>query len=249
MLVVGDRFEPIFGPGRGLGSGSARNEATASPKARAASDDRQSLMLDPSVFFRPRDQVLVAVEESVAAMDVDALFTPAAAITALESDDAAATIRTFGGAAAVRFEPAVVLETIRAAGVVPYVRPDSASEEFSETLERLRANESIEPLAEIQFDEWFYLTHNSTVVSRLKRPFRQIARAGALVIELTTPLRDRAVRKTLKLDGLEPVTRARTLRALGKWTAVGGDAALAFVAPWIAGPAALGVNAFLLLDP
>jgi hypothetical protein len=206
-------------------------------------------MLDPSVFFRRRDLVLVAVEQAVAAMNIDALFTPAAAITALESEEARTTVRAFGGAAAERFEPAVVLETIRAAGVMPYPRPDSASQEFSEILQRLRANESIEALAEIQFDEWFYLTHNSTVVSRLKRPFRQIARAGALVIELATPLRDRAVRKTLKLDGLEPVTRARTLRALGKWTAVGGDAAVAFVAPWIAAPAALVVNAFLLLDP
>jgi len=89
VLVVEDRFHPIIGGRRGLAGVNVRTEVTTHPEAHDVADDPRSLMLDPSVFFRPRERVLVAIEQSVAAMNINDLFTPAAAIIALESDDVA----------------------------------------------------------------------------------------------------------------------------------------------------------------
>lgn len=236
----------VLGEGR-FGS-PLRNEPTGVALPDRAEPKPLGVMLDPSAFLRPGNEFARRLER-VPESNTLQLMTPVGAFAALEAVNESSTLRSLGGISAETLDPSRVLQAIQLAGVAPYQRPDWAAHEFEEILRAIHSVESDPVVADIRFDEWFYLTHSSTVVSRLKAPFRQLARIGTLVVELATPLGDRIARRTLKLDGLEPVTRAQRLRALGKWTAVGGETAATLIAPWMAAAVVASAGTFVLLDP
>jgi hypothetical protein len=181
---------------------------------------------------------------------VSRIVTPAPFMAVLETDDHALSLPALGSPAGARFYGAEhVRELIRAAEVTPFQIPAQAADDHHVMRARLHEVIKNPVIADIRFDEWFYLTHNSTLVSRIKRPFSQLAKGGTVIVELVTPLGAKVVRRTLKMDDLEEVTRARALRSLGKWIAVGGSSALPFVAPWAAAVGALASGSFLLVDP
>jgi hypothetical protein len=243
---MADRFDEIFGPGR---HGKRLREGPEHRPAEREPDDDNTLMLDPSVLFRPRDKLIRDVESVRSGLGLRYVYVAREALAALEDDASGEVLWELGGAPALRLDPHLVREAVGEAGVQPWDRPPSAVAEYAWLRERLQSQRLDDRIVDTRFDEWFYLTHSSTIVSRVKRPFTQLARAGALAVELMTPPVDRIVRRTLRLDELEPVKRAQRLRALGKWTAVGGDAALTFVAPWAAAAGTALTGGFLLIDP
>jgi hypothetical protein len=124
-------------------------------------------------------------------------------------------------------------------------RPDSSTLDYDDFRGRLGLDLESRWLQDVLFDEWFFLTHESWLVSRLKAPFRAMVRAGELGVELLNPI----VRGTLKQKAPAVIQTADRLRALSKWMAVGGPIAAQFVDP-LAREIASGVGGgFLLLDP
>jgi hypothetical protein len=244
-----DKFTPVIGERRGTGGHRDPSELSPSPGEEHLKRAPTSLMLDPSVLFRPRADVLTSLQQARDALGVSRIVTPAHFMVMLEANNQGPQLRALGGPAGIAYDAGEVLETIRDADVVAFHAPPSASDDYQPMRANLELISRDPVVASIRFEEWFYLTHNSMLVSRLKRPFSQMARAGAVVVELLTPLGNRVVRRTLKMDKLEEVTRAHALRALGKWVAVGGNSALAFVSPWAAAAGALATNSFLLVDP
>jgi hypothetical protein len=63
-------------------------------------------------------------------------------------------------------------------------------------------------LQDTLFEEWFFLTHESWLVSRIKAPFQAIVNAGEVGVELVNPV----VRKTLKKDASHVVRSADRVR-------------------------------------
>jgi hypothetical protein len=97
-------------------------------------------------------------------------------------------------------------------------------------------------VAEIVGEEYAFLLMHSTVLSRVKKPFHHMYRAGASFVQLVT-------RKTLHLPTHHALTTTDFRRAGIKWIAVGGSAAASLVNPVVAATIGIGTGAFLLLDP
>ena len=98
------------------------------------------------------------------------------------------------------------------------------------------------PVASILAEEYEFLISRSTVVSRLKRPFDRLWRAGASFVQVAT-------RKTVGLPANHPISRRQYRKAGIKWIAVGGSAATSLAIPLIGVPLNIAADLFLLLDP
>jgi hypothetical protein len=139
-----------------------------------------------------------------------------------------------------------VLSELTDLGVTIWERPASARDEFAAFHGALGEHVNSVMLQDILFEEWFFLTHESWLVSRIKAPFHAIVRAGEVGVELLNPI----VRKTLKKDASHVVRSADRVRTLGKWIAMGGPAAVALLNPIVGALAVSPVaGGFLLLDP
>lgn len=130
-------------------------------------------------------------------------------------------------------------------GVPSFAVPPQSVEEFSGFYALLGDLPESGAARDILFAEWFFLTHRSWLVSRLKKPFGALVDAGELGVEVLNKM----TRKTLKKGDSETLRAVDRLRALGKWIAVGGPPAATLLNP-IAGAVTAGVaGGFLLLDP
>lgn len=130
-------------------------------------------------------------------------------------------------------------------GVAPFRVDDGPAGEFADYLNLLGELNQSELAATLLFEEWFFLTHRSWVVSRLKSPFAALADAGELGVEVLNKL----TRKTLKKGDSEILRTTDRLRALGKWIAVGGPPAATLLNPILGAVSAGVAGGFLLLDP
>lgn len=96
--------------------------------------------------------------------------------------------------------------------------------------------------------EWEFLTSDSWLVSRTKRIFNVLARAGIITIEVGKNAFDQLVRRTLKSQS-EVVRKADRLRTLGKWSAVGLAEILTVATPLAQILGATTIGVVLLIDP
>lgn len=142
-------------------------------------------------------------------------------------------------------DPAEVVNRLSESGVQIWERPAWAEGEFAQFYSALGDEGGSGIVREVLFDEWFFLTHESWVVSRIKAGFQTIARAGEAGIELLNPI----VRKTLKKNAGEIIQTADRLRALGKWIAVGGPPVAGILNPIVGLGVGTVAGGFLLLDP
>lgn len=142
-------------------------------------------------------------------------------------------------------EPEEALGRLIDVGAYPWESPSGAKEEFDWFFEALGMEARSRAAQEVLFEEWFFLTHESWVVSRVKASFKAFVKGGELGVEVLNKL----TRKTLRKDASHVVRRVDRLRALGKWIAVGGGAGAGLLGP-IGGAVGAGVaGGFLLLDP
>ena len=122
-------------------------------------------------------------------------------------------------------------------------------EEYSALYESLLDETKSENIAEILFEEWVFLQKQSWVISRIKKTFIYLVKAGAVSIEVGKKGLDYAVRKTLKKSDQNIIKNADRMRALAKWIAVGGAATSNLLDPISNVIGELIAGIFILIDP
>jgi hypothetical protein len=207
---------------------------------------RTQIMLDPSLLLdRPtfeRTYAALARIQTDGALQLFVSSSLDALYTAGEGFPAAAG---FFAAEADLVEPAEIQDRLAGQGIAVFERPPGAEREYESFYRALGEAVNQQVLQDILFDEWFFLTHESWLLSRIKAPFQAMVKAGEMGIELLNPI----VRQTLKEDSSYVLSTVDRLRALAKWIAVGGPTVAALLNP-IAGALASGVaEGFLLIDP
>jgi hypothetical protein len=202
-------------------------------------------MLDPSLLLQRfgLEETLAEVA-SLGGAGFD-FAAPASLRTAQDDPDARMLSEFFAVTRGELVDPAEVGSRLSELGVYIWERPAWAEQEFAQIYAGLGDEVNSAIVREVLFDEWFFLTHESWVVSRIKTGFQAIARAGEAGIELLNPI----VRKTLKKDASEIIQTADRMRALGKWIAVGGPAVAGILNPIIGLGVSTVAGGFLLLDP
>jgi hypothetical protein len=142
-------------------------------------------------------------------------------------------------------EPAEIQDRLAVQGIAVFERPPGVEREYESFYGALGEAVNQQVVQDILFDEWFFLTHDSWLLSRIKAPFQAMVKASEMGIELLNPI----VRQTLKEDSAYVLSTIDRLRALSKWIAVGGPPVAWLLNP-IAGALASGVaGGFLLIDP
>jgi hypothetical protein len=206
--------------------------------------DQKHVMLDASVLLERT--ALERTLNVVPALSSDPgfqFFVPQSLFSAGEGPDSGPLRDFFEIGSWV--DPVEVQARLQPVNVSLWKRPQSATDQFAEFYGDLGEVVPTGTIQEILFDEWFFLTHDSWLVSRVKNTFHALTRAGELGVELLDVL----VRRTLKKDVSYIVRTADRLRVLGKWIAVGGPLVVTLLNP-IAGAVVGGVaGGFLLLDP
>jgi hypothetical protein len=206
------------------------------------------VMLDPSLVVEPR--ALNRTLSEISALQASGLefFFPRSFATLDEQVDRRAheLPQFFRPGKGVGLSASRLAMELESAGVHQWDAPTRwASLEFGSFRDDLARGVPDTFVAEILFEEWLFLTQESWLVSRIKAPFKALARAGELGVEVLNPL----VRRTLKRDASHVVDTADRLRALSKWMAVGGPVVAGLLNP-IAGAIVTPIaGGFLLLDP
>jgi len=122
-------------------------------------------------------------------------------------------------------------------------------EKYINFFESLKNNTKNDKIARILLEEWVFLQEKSLVISRIKKPFKEFVKAGAICIcfEFARRTFDYAASRTVKKDR-DLLTSVDRLRAVAKWVAVGSSGILlpdGFPKNLIN----VGVGFFLLFDP
>jgi len=99
------------------------------------------------------------------------------------------------------------------------------------------------------FEEWVFLNEYSWIVSRIKKSFNKFIDAGAVCVQFGKKSVDTIMRKTLKREQNDPISRLDMLRAFGKWVAVGGIPTVSLIDPLAAVFSNIIAGSFLLFDP
>jgi hypothetical protein len=207
---------------------------------------RPNVMLDPALLLG-RTALENTVGEVAALQDQGEFAFSVASSLAAEDLDPEAEEPLFGffDAAGDAVHPQEAVARLQEIGVPTWAPPAGAREEYTEFYGALGEVTESSIVRDLLFEEWFFLTHESWVISRIKSPFVAMVDAGELGVEVLNKL----VRRTLKQPASDTVRTVDRLRALGKWAAVGGPPALILLNP-IVGAVATGVaGGFLLLDP
>lgn len=129
---------------------------------------------------------------------------------------------------------------------IPEIHTDSSYINFQKRLSEIIENDF---LINILIEEWLFLNKYSWIVSKTKKTFKAFNQAGAVSIEFSKKAIDTIIRKTLKKKETELVNTHDKLRALAKWSAVGGASATSFFNPVLATAITSTTGIFLLLDP
>lgn len=216
-------------------------------EALGAHPQPTKVMLDPSLLVRGTalEKVVAAIPSLSKEQAGFEFYVAASAAPPYADTRAYGAVSAFFEAGAEFVDPGDAIRRLNEVGVTVWERPSWASQEFADFFQRL--GETIEPgpIREIIFDEWFFLTHESWVVSRIKAAFNAMVHAGELGIELL----NRLVRRTLREDESYVVQTADRMRALAKWLAVGGPAVATLLNPIVGAFATVGAGGFLLIDP
>jgi hypothetical protein len=131
--------------------------------------------------------------------------------------------------------------------IVPFAVNESFPEEYELFFKSLIEETGSEIISKVLFEEWFFLQRRSWIISRIKKSFTKMNKAGAVSVEIGKRTLDLAVRKTLKKDENYILTNADKLRSIAKWIAVGGSAVVSLIPFGFLVGAATGY--FLLIDP
>lgn len=208
--------------------------------------ERTRVLLDPSLLLGRSvlEETLIELPSLIDQAGFD--FFVAASLRPLYNDrDAYGALPEFFESAGDFVDPDEVLSRLAAVGVSVWERPRWGQQEFAALYDALGEEVNSGMIQDVLFDEWFFLTHESWIVSRIKAPFQAMARAGEAGIELLNPI----VRKTLKEDTSDLIQTADRMRALGKWIAVGGPLVAGLLNPIVGLVAGAVGSGFLLLDP
>jgi hypothetical protein len=128
------------------------------------------------------------------------------------------------------------------------VRP-SDREQYGPFRESLLEETKSEIITEVLFEEWVFLQQKSWIISRIKKSFTYLIKAGAVSVEMGKKTLDLAVRKTLKKSSQSIITNADRLRSVAKWIAVAGEVTLPIFDPIAGAIGGTAAGFFLLIDP
>jgi hypothetical protein len=207
---------------------------------------RTHVMLDPSLLLE-RSVLETTLSEIPSLRDQAGVefFLAESVMSTYFGPDASRALRDFFKAGTDFVDPEEVASRLTEVGVTVWKSPTWVRDEFATFYNALGEEVNSVMIQDILFEEWFFLTHESWLVSRIKTPFHALARAGELGIELLNPI----VRKMLHEDSSYVVRTADRMRALAKWMAIGGPPVATMLNP-IVGAVASGVaGGFLLVDP
>jgi hypothetical protein len=219
------------------------------PEPDPANDARLNVLLDPSVLLTvpSLDRIgreLPGLREHGLRFFVAPTFANAVRSTALFRQ-----LPLFVGNARPP-QRSAVRGAIEAFGIASFEMPEWAAREFAEVVEGFLRPPLNPTEAQILFEEWYFLAHQSALVSRTRRVVKELAKgvqAGA--IELLGPLVDRAIRATLRKGEEEQISRLERLKAIGKWIVIGGDVAIPFLPPALQATWAALNAPFVIFDP
>jgi len=221
-------------------------------------------MLDPSLFLSAR--TLAVVEAAWDAGELDGVRVPTSFVTAIRDGRLRGrSLEYFAGRRDdrpdLRSLDAFLREHVTDQGVEIRWPSDS----FAARVRKLAKDDLV---SEVLGEEWTFLTSESWLASRIKRPFSAYVRAGAVAVEFGRHVFDQliregerlgdgarnvieaALRRTLKSDKIPgPLTPPQKFRAVCKWVAVGGSSASTLIQPLAGTLLTAASGFFLLLDP
>lgn len=238
-----------------LGAGAGPSQGDVD---RRTEETGPSLMLDPSLLLSMR--TLPVIADLARRNELRGAVIPRSFFQVLEERGLNVNVsRFFGGPTGER-------EYGRLADILPQVRelreyqsrgapiPEVTETEIMPVITRQIGAPEV---AKILVEEWAFLTAQSWIVSRIKRPFSAFVKAGAFAIEGSRDSFDKLVARTLKKPASDlPIGLAYgdRLRAIAKWVAVGGPSAASFLFHPILFPPMVALTGivsgyFLLFDP
>jgi hypothetical protein len=207
------------------------------------------LMLDPSLFLSPRS--LQIIFSALEAGELEGVVVPASFVEAVSAPALAESLSYF----APRMRPGLVADAAglfrRERRIELYSAPEAKVEEaFNRNIERSTRNDLV---SRILIEEWSFLTSQSWIASRIRRPFSVFVKAGAVTVEGGRALYNRVTNVLLETRPQEiprALTPPRKLRRACKWIAIGGANAA-----WLLGTVHGAIasfakdSVFLLFDP
>jgi hypothetical protein len=123
---------------------------------------------------------------------------------------------------------------------------DEGSKPFFDVLMEFTGDKLV---AQILYEEWYFMTSESWLFSKTRRAFDAMVEAGGRAIQVSRRFFDMLVRRTLKKKADEPLTPSNRARAAAKWIAVGGPTILSVIEPISGAVASATSGWFLLVDP
>lgn len=209
----------------------------------------QQLMLDPSLLLSPRTFALI-VEAWQQKELAGTILPPSFGAAALRRELSIRTFNYFGGYRRPSVDPKDISSFVEQSGLLEgSVQGQILPEEFGQRLGEVAKDDLV---LRILVDEWLFLTSQSWIASRIRKPFAAFLKAGVVAVEWGGKQIDQIVAKTLKIPPSEmpsALSPGQRVRAAAKWIGVGGSSASALVNPMVAFLIGAATNVFLLLDP
>jgi len=104
-------------------------------------------------------------------------------------------------------------------------------------------------ITQIVFEEWGFLTTQSWLLAKVRKPFDHMIEAGATAIEISKKTMEKAIRTTVKKDPTLDLSFKDKAVAVAKWVAVGGSSASSLIEPVTGAVISFAAGMFLLYDP
>lgn len=209
----------------------------------------QQLMLDPSLLLSRHSLDLVTQgwqREELSGVTMPPSFSAAA----VREELSGRSVNFFGGYSHPA-DPKEVASFIERASLLEGIQPERAElpDDFVRHLGEAARDDLI---LRILIEEWVFLTSQSWIASRVRRPFAAFLKGGAVAVEWGRKKLDQVTARTLKIPANEmpPALKpGQRVRAAAKWVGVGGSSASALVHPMMGFLIGAVTNVFLLLDP
>lgn len=205
---------------------------------------RATIMVDPSLLLSPR--TALAAEAAIRGA-AGRIVVPRAFLGLPRSGE------LFEGAGRFRFAAQRLEGGLRAGALerlADFAAPELAWQE-GEVAVRLRGRGKFSLASQVLLEEWAFLNQRSWIASRVRRPFAQFVKAGAVAVEAGKRVFEREARRVLHMQpDRGQLSALMQLKAISKWLAVGGVSA-APLAHEMGLQIAVGAVAglFLLYDP
>jgi hypothetical protein len=209
----------------------------------------QQLMLDPSLLLSRRSFDLTTQGWQRGEL-AGATLPPSFGVAAVRGELSGRSLYFFGGYGRL-VELKEVALFVERSGLLQGIQPERR--ELPEDFVRNLGDAARDDLVlRILLEEWIFLTSQSWIASRVRRPFAAFLKGGAVAVEWGGKKLDQITARTLKIPANEmptALTPGQRVRAAAKWVAAGGSSVSALVHPMMATFLSATTSVFVLLDP